>query len=148
MHTMLAGELKNTKEARAVATNRIIQDDEPVFLSRTGRAYRDCRSAWATAVRRAGLGNRKGLTFHALRGTFACHFLEGGAAVTDLQALLGHASLSTTQIYARMVDERTKASVAALSYETGANGENVRTSRAPADPGEKMGKRKAAPGSP
>jgi site-specific recombinase XerD len=44
------------------------------------------------------------------------HFLKGGAAVTDLQALLGHASLSTTQIYARAVDARTRASVEALSY--------------------------------
>ena len=145
-HPVLADELKGVKEARAVSAGRIIQDDEPVFLSRTGKPYRDCRSAWATAVERAGLANRKGLTFHSLRHTFACHFLEGGAAVTDLQALLGHGSLSTTQIYAGMVDARTKASVAALSYETGENEENVRTPmRTPAGSTQGSSHEKAAP---
>ena len=36
--------------------------------------------------------------------------------MTDLQGILGHASIVTTQIYARMVDARTRASVEALSY--------------------------------
>jgi len=50
------------------------------------------------------------------RHTFAVHFLQGGSAVTDLQGLLGHASLATTQVYAKMVDSRTRASVLALDY--------------------------------
>ena len=41
-----------------------------------------------------------------------------GAAVTDLQALLGHSSLQTTSIYATMVDRRTRASVEALDFRT------------------------------
>jgi hypothetical protein len=36
--------------------------------------------------------------------------------VTDLQSLLGHSSLATTQVYAKMVDSRTRASVQALDY--------------------------------
>ena len=55
-------------------------------------------------------------SLHSLRHTFAVHFLEGGAAVTDLQGVLGHADLSTTQIYARMVDSRTRESLVALDY--------------------------------
>lgn len=51
-----------------------------------------------------------------MRHSFACHFLENGAAVTDLQALLGHSSLQTTSIYATMVDRRTRASVEALDF--------------------------------
>jgi hypothetical protein len=42
--------------------------------------------------------------------------LEEGAAITDLQAVLGNSRITTTQVYARMVDERMKASMASLSY--------------------------------
>ena len=55
--------------------------------------------------------------FRSLRHTLAVHFLERGA-VTDLQGMLGHASLATTQVYARMVDSRTRESVAALDFGT------------------------------
>ena len=58
----------------------------------------------------------RAVTPHVMRHTFAVHFLEGGAAVTDLQAVLGHASLTTTQIYAQALDARTKASVEALDF--------------------------------
>jgi site-specific recombinase XerD len=44
--------------------------------------------------------------------------LENGAAITDLQSLLGHASVSTTQIYAKMVDARARKSLEALSFGT------------------------------
>ena len=60
---------------------------ERVFLSSRGRAGWDHRKAWARAIERAGLGDRDRLTRHALRHTFAVHFLEGGAAITDLQVL-------------------------------------------------------------
>jgi len=85
-------------------------------VSGYGRPWVTIRRAFGRALRKAGLHGRKGLTFHSLRHTFAVHFLEGGAAVTDLQGVLGHADLSTTQIYARMVDSRTRASLVALDY--------------------------------
>ena len=87
-----------------------------MFVSKRGLRLRYYAMSFRAAVKRAGLGRTEGLSFHSLRHCFAVHFLEGGAAVTDLQALLGHASLSTTQIYARAVDARTRASVEALSY--------------------------------
>ena len=40
--------------------------------------------------------------------------------MTDLQAILGHSNLATTQVYARMVDERMRASIRALDYGIGA----------------------------
>ena len=116
LHPTLAEELGHTRQERLRALGRGLEGDEPVFVSKRGLRLRYYTTSFRAAVRRAGLGHKQGLSFHSLRHCFAVHFLEGGAAVTDLQALLGHASLSTTQIYARAVDARTRASVEALSY--------------------------------
>ena len=50
------------------------------------------------------------------RHSFATAYLENGAAITDLQGLLGHQSITTTQIYAAMVDKRARASLEALQF--------------------------------
>ncbi len=78
----------------------------PVFLSDRGRRL-GRNHAW-TLVKRsaaaAGLGS--GVSPHTLRHSFATHLLEGGADLRVVQELLGHASISTTQIYTHLTGER------------------------------------------
>ena len=115
MHPDLARHLAELRKRRS-SEGRIVRSDEPVFLTPKGKVYGEVRAPWRRAMKAAGLGDRTGLTFHSLRHTFATRFLAGGAAVTDLQGILGHRNLTTTQIYAHMVDARARASVEALDF--------------------------------
>lgn len=77
-----------------------------LFLNRRGgRLTRQGASlVLKRAARRAGVTGR--ITPHSLRHSFATHLLEGGADVRVVQELLGHAVLSTTQIYTLVTGDR------------------------------------------
>ncbi len=73
-----------------------------VFLNARGRPI-GRESVWRIvreAGRRAGLG--RAISPHTLRHTFATHLVEGGADLAAVQELLGHADISTTEIYTHL----------------------------------------------
>jgi len=80
----------------------------PVFVNRFGRriTVRSVRRNLET--RRIAAGLPAGLTPHTLRHTFATHMLDHGTDLRSLQEMLGHSSLSTTQIYTHLSTQRLK----------------------------------------
>jgi integrase/recombinase XerD len=91
------------------ADRRSRADAEAVFLNaRGGRLSRQsCWKIVRATGERAGLGGR--LSPHVLRHSCATHMLEHGADIRVVQELLGHASLSTTQVYTKVSPERLRA---------------------------------------
>lgn len=98
------------KGRRALATD---PREPALFLSKSGR-----RLSNSDITRRLGLWTREaalaaGVSPHSLRHSFATHLLEGGADLRTIQELLGHASISTTQVYTRVDAARLRDTYAA-----------------------------------
>lgn len=95
---------------RALATD---PRERALFVSKSGR-----RLSNSDVTRRLRLWMKEvelaaGVSPHALRHSFATHLLEGGADLRTIQELLGHASISTTQVYTRVDAARLRDTYAA-----------------------------------
>ena len=103
--------LRNSRPALELAPSgrRTGPPGDPVFVnSRGARLSRtSCWHIVRNAGRRAGLGDR--LSPHVLRHSCATHMLDHGADIRVVQELLGHVSISTTQIYTKVSAERLRA---------------------------------------
>lgn len=84
------------------------RDGGRFFISRTGRPLERV-AIWQIVKRHALAAGLRGIHPHLLRHTFATHLLSGGADLRVVQELLGHATITTTQIYTRVDQPRLRA---------------------------------------
>jgi integrase/recombinase XerD len=95
---------------RPALATRAHRDDGALFLNSRGRRI-SRQSAWtivSEAAKACGLENK--VSPHALRHSYATHLLDGGADIRVVQELLGHSSVTTTQIYTLVTIDRLRQS--------------------------------------
>lgn len=99
MSESLAGEIKDYLSSRGKENKYIFSKEKPLTTRNIQKIIQGTR-------KRAGI-NKK-VTPHTLRHSFATHLLEQGIDIRVIQAMLGHSSLSTTQVYTHVSSEQLK----------------------------------------
>jgi len=91
-----------------VARPKLVTPKSPaaLFLSRRGKPFAAVSMWWRVKRRVKLAGIARNVTPHMLRHSFATHLLEHGADLRVIQELLGHANISTTEIYTHVAGSR------------------------------------------
>lgn len=108
-HRKAAAKRSETADDEIAVVTPRVRKQLPLFLSSRGNPL-DRVQVWKVVKRAARLLGIKGkVSPHTLRHCFATHLLEGGANLRVVQDLLGHADLSTTEIYTHVQTDRLRA---------------------------------------
>ena len=88
--------------------SKLLKDDDEMALFLNHRGHRLTRQGLWLIIKKyvEEVGIDTPVTPHTLRHSFATHLLNGGADVREVQGLLGHANVSTTQVYTQLNQER------------------------------------------
>lgn len=116
--SLIVREGKGGKDRISILPEQLKNDLQNMLAGKAGNEYlfeserggrlttRTAQIVFARSLRAAGI--KKTATFHSLRHSFATHLLENGVDVRYIQKLLGHASITTTQLYTKVTNPQLK----------------------------------------